>query len=77
MGQIVSNQVSFVLSLDLGFVGIEEYFCSCCDLLELAPLDFFEVPHSRKILKNVPILCFSSLRPLIPMFSLPVVVEVD
>jgi len=55
MEQIVSNQVSFVLSLGLGFVGIEEYFCSCCDLLELAPLDSFEVPHSRKIFKNVPI----------------------
>ena len=63
MGQIVSNQVSFVLSLDLGFVGMEEYFCSCCDLLELAPLDSFEVPHSRKnILKCSKLLCFSSLR---------------
>ena len=46
MEQIVLNQVSFVLSLGLGFVEIVEWACSCCDLLELAPLGSFEVPHS-------------------------------
>ena len=45
-GQIFSNLVSFVLSLGLGFVEIVEWACSCCDLLELAPLGSFEVPHS-------------------------------